>query len=104
MQTEMWVVVIIAPTLAVHFPTDRILELSTIEIGKADFAETVATEDVIGFMRGMKILDTGTTVVQREWMAGAVIVVANGINLALSSSFVSNNASRKNEKVGTNWY
>jgi hypothetical protein len=40
-------------------------------------------------MRGMEILDTGTTVVQREWMAGVVIVAADGINRALSSSFVS---------------
>ena len=72
-ETGMRVVATTVLTLvAVRFPTDRILELSTIGIGKADsamraFAGTVATEEARGgVMRGVKTLDTGTTVIQRE--------------------------------------
>ena len=67
----------------------RILDLSRVEIGKADiamrvFAETATTGEAKGATRGMKIIvGTGSNIVQREWMEGVAIptIAANVVSL-----------------------
>ncbi|KAL3776265.1 hypothetical protein ACHAW5_003858 [Stephanodiscus triporus] len=72
---EMWanIVVVLVLTPAVPILTDQV------EIWKADFAtrvfaETVATIEANGAMRGMEIVGTVTNVVQRERVAGVAIL------------------------------
>ena len=80
---ETWAIiaVVFVPTQVVPILMGRILEISRVEIGKADsamrvFAETATTGEAKGGI-------TGSNIVQREWMEGVAIltIAANGVSL-----------------------
>jgi hypothetical protein len=89
---ETWAIiaVVLVPTQVVPILMGRILEISRVEIGKADFAmrvfaETATTGEAKGATRGMEIIvGTRSIIVQREWMEGvAILTIANGVSLLL---------------------
>ena len=78
---ETWAIiaVVFVPTQVVPILMGRILEISRVEIGKADSAMRVLAETATtGEAKG-----AGSNIVQREWMEGVAIltIAANGVSL-----------------------